>query len=289
MSHEGFDNYGEQFMTTANRETILQQYEHLYVPANMQDFDAFCGDERPSELEVYLHLFGGGTKITYTYSVVRELLGPGSVTESFPTLVAAQAPTIIRTGGLRYGVHSDDHAEGDMQLDINNPKILNIGCGYLGKRKDISNLIAVRAQDVLLVAQREVPEHFTDREDLNTANGLILAHGNLAERPGFITNGREVARAALNKGAKSMVVRGPHMGKICFINDKEGSTYSTTQAVNEGLPAYDDDTWVARKVFSNMHTLFPYDMRTLMQANYIDTIGTALALGVEPDNIIRRR
>lgn len=292
MRHEGIEIHGGDSMAVASRESLLEKHEQFYVPASMKDHDVFCGDEREGgeDTVLYLNLFGGGTNISYTLTVLRELVHPGSVTEGFDILVSSQAPTIMRTGGLHYGVHSDDHTELGMKLDINDPKITGIGCGYLRLRKDISELIAGRTDDILAIGQREIPELFTTAEDIASAHDIMAAHGRLATRPRFLPDGRAVAKAAICKGAKCMVVRGQHVGELAFINDSENSTLDTVQAIRNGQPAYNHDAWVAKQTLTNLHSLlFPYSsLQVSMRANHIDTIGTALALGVAPENIIRR-
>lgn len=250
----------------------------------------FCGDERPSdESEAYLSLFGAVTNIPYNAEVLKEASEPGSVTDPFDQTVMSHVPVIMEDGGLpNAGVHSDTHAEGEHATGINTEKTDgDVGCGYDKLRGPISQLIVERADEIIDLAKQKRPELFTSDEDTVHARNIIAAHGRIAEREGILPSGRDIVLKAMEAGAKGMVVRGPHVGKVGIINLRKSTKFNTTAAFAAELPAYCHDQWVALEAFDKLSHLYPYDSREVDLAETIDTIGTMLALGVEEIEVRR--
>lgn len=273
-------------ITQATSE-LLASREPFFTTVDIDTTDINCGDERPGGPEPYIHVFGGALNTPYNFAVLREVLQPGSVKGAFQSEVAGLTPVLLKTAGLRYGVHSDDHNESGATISVQRHEG-GVGCGYGGKRQPISLLIAERRDEILQRATGLLPEFFASQDDEQFAAQVFEAHARLSANEAFFAGGgRAAVLAAMERGAHGMIVRGEHLAKDGIINLSPGSTILNSRALAADLPTYDHDAWATETTYDRLAELYPFEKRQLQLAEHLDTIGTMLALGVE-DIVVRR-
>lgn len=277
---------------------IVASREPFYVDElSLDTHDIFCFDERgvadaaadaagitAVTPEEYIRAAGGGLNIVYNLTVVQEAENPFSVTNSFAERTAAMVPVLAKAR-IRPGVHSDVAAEGGNMV---RPTFDGaVGCGYAELRAAINGVIADRGVEIIRDAAELRPELFEGPDDYNFAHAVVSAHERLTERPGFMTNGREVVLTAAGQGSKVMLVKGDHTGTEGIVNLVPGSSLGSDAANRAGLEAYNQDSWAIEEAGERVQHAYPHDKRHLQIAELIDAVGTMRALGVE-DIAVRR-
>lgn len=255
----------------------IESLQPFLVEVSLAHTPIYCGDERPSDIEVYIHWFGGIANPIFNDAVYSEAEAPGSVTHSFKDIVANALPVYRASAGLIPGVHSDLATEKAETFDLGHvgPEI---GCGYLFKRAQISQLIAQQGEMILQKAESLFPELFSPAGSLDYAQKVLQAHRDLAERVSFNSAGREVAFAAINSGALFMNVTGAHIARDGVINLDPSYSLNTTKAFNAGRPTYWHDAELVEYAQSKVAVSSSQKRRLV---NLIDTLGTMHALGVK--------
>lgn len=280
MNQDIFEMYGEIDMSQETE--VLKEREHLFVPVTLGQCEVYCGDKRPpvGYEGKYIHVFGGmAPNLAYNLSIVGVANGGEPLGDSFASATGSITALLIENK-VQPGVHSDEASEqgGTVKTDQAEG---DVGCKYLQVRPDISRHIVENGDNILVLARELRPELFSEPEDIEFAKKVVDAHKTLIEKPGFITTGRDVALAATEQGAPTMVVASiddaSHEG---VLNQRPKSTYDTERAMQEGLLAYDQDHWAVMEGFSKIRHIYPYDVRQVDIAETIDAIGTFQAVGV---------
>lgn len=261
---------------------LVRADEHPYVPTSLAQSGMNCADDRVEEH--YIHIFGGALNIPFNLAVMQEAEQPGSVTASLETIVAEVVPIVREKGGVRQGVHSDTETEQGDHFHIDQ-RDGEIGCGYGNKRKEISLHTAKIGSQIVARAAELCPELFNEQSDYDFADDVIGAHSRLARREGFLSSGRRTAMAAIDKGADTMIVRGPHKATKGKINRWPNTSLDGRAADEIGKPLYSPDEWAVREIHEKIHDDYPYDERKLQIAHLIDDLGVMNFLGVELENI----
>lgn len=265
---------------------VVQQREDLYIPTSLEKDVINCSDDRG--MGRYVHIFGGASNIPYNLAIVDETLQPGSVTDSLKDRTAQVVPVVETKGGVRQGVHSDETAEEGPHFHITRREG-DIGCGYLFKREEISLHIGAIGAKLVTKAADLRPELFTEPADYEFAKNVTEAHQRLAEREGFLSPGRGVAMVAIEKGAETMVVSGPHVAESAEINLWKNKSLDGRLAHQADEPLYSQDEWAVEEIHERIHDEYPYDENQLKIAHLIDDLGVLSFLGVELENIHVRR
>jgi hypothetical protein len=265
--------------TVPSDNEIVAVREQFYVPASLDEHVIFCGDDREAAeaIGIYIHLFGGALNVAYNLAVMQEALSPDSVKDSFQAR-AVETVAAMKAAGTRPGVHSDTIAEKDAQ---------GIGCGYAGQRGPISGLIFERGEDIITDAKNLRPELFEQPESHSFARAAVDAHGRLATRAGFLTDGRAEVMGSVEEGASLMLVKGEHVAEEGIINLVPETSIDSSAANKAGLAVYDQDSWAAEDINRRLAHLHSYDGAKQAIAELIDTVGTMRALGVK-DIAVRR-
>ncbi|MDB5175946.1 MAG: hypothetical protein JWM81_804 [Candidatus Saccharibacteria bacterium] len=282
-SYEDVTAIGGESMQAEEQQKheLLQSRERFYSDVSLDRDPIFCGDDRESDLDLYIHVFGGmPPNIAYNLTIIREAHNAGSVEDTFGEEVGSITPVLIDVAHEKVGVHSDDNSEVNGIFDVNGQG--DIGCGYIKLRQPISRLIAERKAEVLAEAKLQSPELFTSELDDQIAEGILSAHQSLSERAGFFkASSREVAKTTVDQGANTMVVVGPHGAEDGIINRRRDTSIKTNAASEAGLKTYDHDAWATGDTYDKIRDYYPFDKRELEIADLIDAIGTMWALGVK--------
>jgi hypothetical protein len=272
---------------------IVASRERFYIPVSLETHDIFCGDERQRadisdtsggshvtiiSPEEHINWFGGGLNVAYNMTVMQETLQPDSVIDSFESRTASFVPLLMSVG-VRVGVHSDVQSEQGTRVrtDVEGA----VGCGYAEKRQQISQFIQECGKEIVADAIELRPELFCKPNDDEIAQAIVAAHGRLAERKDFFTNGRRVVLAAAAKGAKVMLVEGEHSATEGIINRVPHTSLHGDEAAKADLATYNHDSWAVEESNARMQHLYPHDRHQQQIAELIDTIGTMRLLGVE--------
>jgi hypothetical protein len=263
---------GESELLTSREPFFKNDVSLQYTPM-------FCGDERTALYDgSYLHVFGGVANPAYT-SVVLARATRHSSSVNF-TEAVAEAAAESNAASIAAGIHSDTHSETGQHIATEGDS--PIGCGYIKLRQPISAVIAEDPNKVVAEAETLCPELFTDPSDTNFAHEIVRAHKSLATDENFFTgNSRQVAAAAINKGAPTMLVDGNHIAVEGIINKKTHSTIDSNAASKSGASVYVHDSWANQELAAALPELQPYTRQQLEIAELIDTIGTMWALGVK--------
>lgn len=258
---------------------IIAVRERFYAPVSLDRHLIFCGDDREAAeaTDIYVHLFGGALNIAYNMAVMQETLSPDSVKDSFKTR-AVETVTAMKAADMRPGVHSDTNAEQAGK---------GIGCGYAGQRGPISGLIFQRSEEIIADAESLRPELFKRPESYEFARAVTDAHGRLASRPGFLTDGQAEVMSAAEAGATLMLVEGEHAAEEGIINLIPDTSIDSDAANKADLAVYDQDSWAAEAINHRLAHIYSYDQLKQAIAELIDTVGTMRALGVK-DIAVRR-
>jgi hypothetical protein len=271
-----------------DNDEIMRSRELFMVPVSLDENEVFCGDDRPADIDIYIHMFGGALNTAYGFVIMKEISEPGSVSDTFEDEVHSVVPVILHVAKVNAGVHSDQHTEQGSTLktaEIDG----DIGCAYALKRREISG--GIFQDGDLLIGQLEQlrPELLESEADRAFASSVVAAHGRLAKRDGFFTSGRRVALAAASEGAPTTTVTGEHAANSKGIINLEPNTSLHTRLAQEAsLPAYMEDSWAVKEINDRLRSLYPYDSRQQEIAEAIDTLGTMRALGLKPEDITVR-
>ena len=275
---------GDIMLQQTQPETLKQREQFFEDGVSILTHEIYCGDERgaenPADLyKVYIHDFGGVANLSYNMMVLQESSQPQSVESTFEETTASLVLLLLQAG-IKAGVHSDNHQEHGANIDVEKTEG-KVGCGYIELRQAISALIFERGDEILAKLSVDYPERYHDETNSALARKLIAAHGRLTQRNQVFTTGRQVALAAISKGAPSMVVGGDHIAKVGIINLRHGTTFMSGKALDAGLAAYNHDRWAAEEAFDKIHDLYPFDKSEFSISEDVDAVGTMLALGVE--------
>lgn len=294
----GFVSTGTE-ITKDNSPEILASREMFFEPVVLRTSKVGCGDKRPpvDSDETYIHLFGGALKPVHTLVVMKvsEALDIGQapvITASFKEEAAATVP-VVAAAGINVVVHSDTASEQGAHLHTEQAHG-NIGCKYAQLRSQISQGIAGRGEEIITILNDKRPELLAEPEDQAFARRVIDAHGILGSSETFhgSISGREVGLAAVEHGAGTQVldseaVTGDDPTFIWNLN--HGDALNNTRANAANLGSYSEDTPLELELFDEIRDRYPFDRRRYALASAIDTIGTALALGIKPENMAVRR
>lgn len=281
----------------SNVNEILGSREPFFGAVSLDTHYIFCFDERgiaeasadapgleAITPDTYIHVAGGSLNVPYNHAVLEETARPFGVTGSFRDRVEDTVPVLIGAG-IKAGVHSDVLTEKGNRIHDRSEG--PVGCGYAESRGLISLRIAEQIAAIVNDAASLRPELFQGPQDYNLAHAIGAAHGRLAERQGFLGNGRLAVMAAAGKGAGIMLMRGKHTGREGIINLVPGSSLDSDQASGAGLEAYNQDSWAVQEANDRVRDAYPHDAHQQQIAELIDTIGTMRVLGVE-DIVVRR-
>jgi hypothetical protein len=267
--------------TTQELSTLPETRERFYhAVESIRSLPIFCGDERLPLVDYpYLHVFGGVANPAYNSRVLEVANGQATANATFKEDVSSAA-MILRANDIQAGVHSDTHSEKTDQMSTEGDD--PIGCGYIKLRRNISQLIAENRADIVQTAIQLRPELFADSDNITYAHRVAEAHEVLASDDAYFgSSSRQVAAAAIDEGAPSMLVGGDHSGLTGMINYLENTTFDTSDALNSDMPTYDHDTWAAQQMLNLIPTA-QISSTSLQRetADLIDAIGTMRALGV---------
>lgn len=261
-------------------------FEKYKFQVSLEHDQIFCGDDRASTLK-YIHLMGGGLNLVYTMTVLNETITNDSQQNSnFLKDTISRFETLKNLSGAKLGVHSDDKAETEDQIDLSRLSG-PIGCKYAEARQAISAHIYNSAEHILEVVDHVNPTLIALKSDREFANSVVKAHGRLsATNTKYFkgSGGRAVVIAAIKEtSAESMLVFGDHNASSGLINTSSNTSYDSALAAKDGNPFYDHDLWAVLNIFSStsVSNIFPYDLRQVEIANMIDTVGTLDLLGVD--------
>lgn len=252
--------------------------EYCFLNANIIRDEIFCGDDRPSNKECYIHIFGGALNIAYLRSITAKSLDCKNTPRTFMDAIDSTTELLVNQLGLNIGVHSDDQTERQ-----SNPS--NIGCAYAQNRQLISQLIFSYRTQIFNKAASLRPELFKDPNAIDISNVVFSAHQTLSkEGSSFFNNysGRKAYLEALKKGAHQMNVIGTHSElSQGIINLREGTTLNTNQALSLNLPAYNHDSWAVNSIFRSLPE-YSNEVQAIIQiADLIDTLGTMQVLAIK--------
>ncbi len=264
-------------MATMTENEVLQTREQLFTTVDIMTDPINCGDDRASELERYIHLFGGELFVPYTTAVLQETDTTGSAQPLGALrskLVAQQKARGVR--GL--GVHSDETAEQGSEIDLDK-QAGPVGCGFAAKRAAISHLIHENREDIITEAEMLMPELFGEAWASEFAHGVADAHGRIAERSQLVVGDpRQIILDAVKDGDTTAIYRGGHTATVGIINTERNSSFLTGDAVEQEVAAYNHDLWASDQLFAMSDDAPNPAMAAI--ASLIDVIGTMKALGV---------
>ncbi|CAN5365834.1 hypothetical protein BH09PAT4_BH09PAT4_05270 [soil metagenome] len=257
---------------------IVTSREQFYVNVDLYKDPKSCGDDRESDLNKFIHMFGGVLFIAYTRGVLQEVSNPGS-TDSVPNLTTQTLSELQGRGVESLSVHSDSAAEDGSTIDLTE-RNGSVGCGYAAKRAAISQLIYENGEQITNEASQLLPELFIDESAWSFARATTEAHGRLAQRASdAIGDGRALVLTALEKGAQGVLVHGEHTATEGIINTRRNTSLLTNDAVRAGLPVYQHDLWASSELLAMLQDA--PDRQQAALASVIDIIGTMKALGVQ--------
>lgn len=268
--------------------------EPFFEPVSLYTSPIFCGDRRiPVDgPDVYIHWLGAILNPAHAVMLAKETRQPGSIREGFSPEVLDMVATAV---DLRFkpGIHSDTDCEQGVSLrpTIEGP----IGCRYAELRQSISLLTATRGEEIISLAKHLLPELFSTISDTTYAQGVVAASHRLATRDGVYLPGRQLSQAAIQKGAvpqvldaKSAITERP----IGIINLDPSTSLNNARAAASNKRAYVQDIaiemdalWLMRDRPS-LQDLSGSELAIILA---VDTIGTMLALNIQPDDIAVRR
>ena len=272
-------------------DTLEAQYqvEALpFVPVDLTRSLIVCGDDReiayPNEC---IHIFGGALYTPYLLSVLIASSDPNSTPPNFIDNVNSLIPLML-SRNFDLSVHSDDKNENGLHdIDVSNPELIDVGCGFAQKRQMISSFIGQNQNQILSIAQNLRPELFGSEQELSDASAIIKAHQTMAKS--LNTSGRELVKKSLELGAYGVVVLGPHKSNRGVYNLRRNTSLDTNLANQNQNPAYIQDAWAVIDIVKGLSDIIPLDIKKVEIADLIDSIGIMLALGVDPDEIEVRR
>lgn len=284
MTPESFRREETRMLTQAT--DALKEREQFFAPASLKNNEVFCGDDRSEDDD--LHLFGGSVhNVAVTLDALKEVTEPGSVTEPLEKTLPALATVVAEVGKLHGGIHSDEGNEGDSHFHAERTEG-GLGCKKIAAQTAVSELIATQREKVINISSRLAPELFESEEDLANAAAIADAHGRLAERTDYHSDGRKLA-IAVSSVVPVKVLPGQHnpeaVGIVVF---EPGIKFASLSAMKAGEPAYTHDIWALSQAIDNIRHLYPYDKNMFLRANLMDTVATMLALGIPEDKIFRR-
>lgn len=257
---------------------LIQKLSPYIATISLDRHAVFCGDDRSSDLDLYIHWFGGIINPIFNDAVLSENDQPGSVNDTLKQLVRIKVPEYRDVAKVKGGIHSDEQTEGskDIRTDILEGPI---GCGYLFKRSAISGLLYTQREPIVTDLQRLLPEYFENDQDIEYAYDITKAHNRLAQRIGFMSPGREIGLEAIRQGALTMNVREGHASKQGVLNTDASVSLQTSKALAAGLATYWHDLGSVEQAQARISHNFTHKQHLI--ANALDAVATMRALGVE--------
>lgn len=264
-------------IVTAESEA-LQTRETLFVPADLYNDQINCGDDRPSDLEGHINIFGGVLFPAYTAMVLCELHTPGtsgSFMENAGTVTRA-----LKDSGVQHpGVHSDANAEQGSCFDEHRTDG-TVGCGFGQARAIISGYVRDNGAAIIEEATVKMPWLFDNDQAQEFAEKVVATHESLAGNADtIIGNGRQAICRAVAAGADVGIFRGPHTATFGVINTQSNTKFQTNRACAESVPAYTHNLWASDQLLAMLPDA--PDETEARIASVIDVIGTMKVLGVE--------
>lgn len=270
-----------------NEQEILASHEQFFVKnVGIKTHKIFCGDERKPLFEgVFIHVFGGLANTAFNAEALSRATGKGRRLASFKNAVSSCAKA-FKSRDVPAGLHSDTHSETGPAINLASTD--EIGCGYIKLRRTISQKIAENPDKIVAEAQRLRPELFTDPSDTSFGHAIVDSHAQLTADDEFFAEGsREVAGAAVEEGAPTMLVDGDHTAKLGIINLRKDTTIDSGAAFEQAKSIYVHDSWASHEMAENYENAHDFTSKEWQIADLIDAIGTMWALGVE-EIVVRR-
>lgn len=260
------------------------ELEVFYSFASFDHYTAFCGDERPSDIDLYIHIFGAAAYFAYNHRVAKAMHNESRGDATFVNDVAIICKA-AEDAKLNLGVHSDDISETKAAKATRKEAGLIVGCGYVAFRQFISTVIGANANQITKEATQLRPELFYDTDDHAILKRTIDAHARLAQDSTYFGNSpRSVMEKAIQLGAPFMKVQGGHEGEQGVINTQYNSSIHTTEAFRAGYPTYNHDSWATEQAWGELqkeHSDLRHDVHELAIADLVDAIGTLHVLGAK--------
>lgn len=265
----------------------LRLRERFFVPVSPDAAQAFCIDDRYSKLKPYIGVTGGLAGFVTNFTLMREALKPGSVTDTgnYAADTAALTPLLMQQN-IHFGVHSDQASEqGDILSPINQNS--SVGCGFVQNQQPIQAHIFDHGRDIIDTSRGLAPHLFTTDQDIDFAEAVVAASGRLSNSAYFSCTPREVIQAAVDNGAPTMVVEGSHDARsIGIINFVPNTTFDSATANHAGLPAYNHDTWSVSQTLHRVQDVYPHNASQQAIIEILCTVGTMSFLGA-PEVVAR--
>ncbi len=283
--HEG-EIMPDQTALTGNRMTsqqILEIVNPLYVELPEGPIHVNCGDGRTSvdsNEPLYAKVFGGRLGLAWNYMVLKEMSQPGSVQSSLSDVDAE-----LETSGkyakaeIIGGVHSDEAAEGAGATDINIGKFsLKVGCGREARAAEIAATLLENIDDVIDELREIAPQVIAGREDDATSLAQVnaeLANRKLQSGRPVLPAGREAVTAAINNGARGIVLAGEHV-------EDEAAAYNlverTTNDNKSTQKHFGADGWVNSLFFKANQDSMPFDPNLVILQDAMVALATKQVL-----------
>lgn len=270
---------------------IVVDRERFFSHVDLYKNQIFCCDDRASKIQNYVKIFGGLLNISFNTSILQFINEPADYNDTNFVQQTESTARLLHNLNIKAGVHSDYSHEHGESFDSHS-LCHDIGCAYGERRQLISSLIAERDMQILNLATKLRPELFITNNDIYYAYKVIAAHKHFASSNHYFDfNSREVIEAAIQAGAPFMVVVNQHSSSsTAIVNLVENTSLQTTKSLEAGLPSYNHDSWAWLAIYNKISYLYP-STNTLQAeiAEFIDTLGTILTLGIKQELIAIRR